>query len=155
MTLQQLQRSIDRLAAKSGEPKSSASIVPPVAMSSQNSLANKAAQNASSPFVKVNAFSRELSSVLTDLERGFSLRGPIKREISNLKAMRNEYRKFARGVYTGRQLYNSLDDWSDYTVVENFQERVKSADNFQRQINQARRNGIRNSTILHPVEQKR
>lgn len=66
-----------------------------------------------------------------------------------MKSIGKSIKQFKAGKITGRQLWERMSLYDDYSVVEAFQEKYPTAASFQKKITNLRRNQLKNSTLLN------
>ena len=70
-----------------------------------------------------------------------------------MKSIGKSIKQFKSGKITGRQLWERMSLYDDYSVVEAFQEKYPTAASFQKSITNLRRNQLKNSALLNQFKQ--
>lgn len=91
----------------------------------------------------IQLFTNKINSVFKDLN---SLKIP---DAAVMKSLGKSVKQFKAGKISGRQLWERMAQYDDYSVVEAFQERYPTAAGFQKKITNLRRNQIKNSALLN------
>ena len=91
----------------------------------------------------IQLFTNRINSIFKDLN---SLKIP---DAAVMKSIGKSVKQFKAGKITGRQLWERMSLYDDYSVVEAFQEKYPTAASFQKKITNLRRNQLKNSALLN------
>ena len=96
----------------------------------------------------IQLFTNKINSIFKDLN---SLKVP---DAAVMKSIGKSVKQFKAGKITGRQLWERMSPYDDYSVVEAFQQKYPTAAGFQKSITNLRRNKLKNSALLNQFGQQ-
>ena len=143
-TIHNLQVAVDRL--NQSQIKSRAHVSSPTVISAGR--VRMPELKAPSVLKDIQLVTNKINSIFNDLN---SLKIP---DAAVMKSLSKSVKQFKAGKISGRQLWERMDHYNDFSVIEAFQEKYPTAASFQRKITELRRKRIKNSALLNQFGQQ-
>lgn len=145
-TIHNLQVAVDRL--NQSQIKSRAQVSSPTVISAGRVRMPELKAPSVRVLKDIQLFTNKINSIFNDLN---SLNIP---DAAVMKSLSKSVKQFKAGKISGRQLWERMDHYNDYSVIEQFQEKYHTAASFQRKITELRRKQIKNSALLNQFGQQ-